>query len=111
MVGADAVMCVAEGFERNVAVGGRVGNEFRLGELFWGAAFDGEDVGYGSADHGMDRVAKGLQAKAIGSGAVEDDEDFGVIAEMPLEFLHRRAGVGVVAVADCVSVIGGRNGF
>src|SRR5207302_9366362 len=108
---ADAAVSVADGFDRQFAVGSRNGNELAAGELFRRGAFVGVDVGYGGADHGMERVGKSLQAKAIGGGAVEDDEDFGVIAEMPLEFLHRRAGVGVVAVADCVSMIGGGNGF
>jgi len=72
---ADAVISVADGFDCKFAVGSRDGNELAAGELFWRAAFVGVDVGHGGTDHGMERVAKGLQAKAIGGGAVEDDED------------------------------------
>jgi len=42
--------------------------------------------GHGGTDHGMERVAKGLQAKAIGGGAVEDDEDLGSSPKCCLNF-------------------------
>ena len=62
-----------------------------------------------SADHRVVGAGQGLQAKTIGSGAVEDDKNFDIGTKIPLEFANGGLGAGVVAIAHGVTLIGRRD--
>ena len=83
---ADAVVGMADGFDRELPVGCGNGNQLAAGEFLRRAAFVGIDMGGFAADHRVIRVGQRFQAQAIGGGAVENEEDFNVLAKMLLEF-------------------------
>ena len=105
----DAMIGLADGFDRQFAVGDGNGNEFAAGEFLRRPAFVGVDMRGFAADYRMIRIGQSFQAEAIGRGAVKDEEDFNIRAEALLEFLHHRLGVGIVAIADRMAVIGFSN--
>ena len=86
---ADAVVGVADGVQRDLAVLMRQRNQFAAGVLFRRAAFVGIDVRIVAAQHRVEGPGQGLQAKNIRSRPVKGEKDCNVRSKMLFELLHR----------------------
>ena len=102
----DPVVGMTDSFDREFAVGDGNGDELAPGKFLRSAAFVGVDVRGLAADHGVIRIGQRLQAKAIGRGAIKNEEDFNILAEMLLEFLHHRRGIGIISIAHGMAPVG-----
>src|SRR5713101_2130791 len=103
---ADAVVGVADSFDRELAILGWKWNQLATGEFFRRSAFVGINVGSFGADHRVVRIGQRFQAEAVGGGAVEYDEDVNIGAKVLPEFANRGFRVGIVAVSHSVALIG-----
>ena len=107
----DAMIGVTDSFDCKLAVGYGNGKKLASGKFLWSAAFVGIDVRGLAADHRVISVGQRFQAQAIGSGAIENEEDFNIRAKMLLEFLHRGRGVGIVSIAHRMTLVRFADGF
>ena len=112
MLVANAVISVADGFQRDLAVLMRQRNQLAAGVLFRRAAFVGIDVGVVAAQHRHERTGSApAGSRHIRASAVEDEENCNVGSKMLFEFLQSPNGVRIVAVADYMALVGAGNGF
>src|SRR5690242_15024169 len=107
MLVADAVIGMADLFDRKLAVPGRYWDELAAGKFLRRPALVGVNVGSFAADHRMISVGQRFEAKAIRRGAVEHHEHFYIRAEMLLELANGRLSVWVIPVSDGVAVVRG----
>src|SRR5271163_2813561 len=100
MLVADTVIGVADGVKRDLAVLLRQGNQFAARVLLRRSALVRVDVSIVTANHGMERPGKRLQAQDVSPGPVKGEKNCDVRAEMLFKFPDSRTGVGIVAVGD-----------
>ncbi len=105
----DAMVRTLHGFDGKLPIVGWNGKQFAPGKFFRSATFVGIDVRGLGADHGMIGIRQRFQAEAIGSGAVEHDEDVNVGAKMLLKFAYCGFGVGVISVSNRMTLVGGED--
>ena len=106
MLVADAVIGVAHGVERDLAVLMRQRNQLASRMLLRSAAFVGIDVRVVAAQHRVVRPVQRLQAQHVRAGSVEGEEDINPRTEVLFELRDRRTRVRIVAVSDDVSLVG-----
>ena len=92
MLIADAVVSVANGVQRDLAVLLRQGNQFAAGMLFRGAAFVGIDMSIGAAQDRLERSSQSLQTENISAGSVESEKNCNVRTKMFFKFLDAPNG-------------------
>src|ERR1700722_17402550 len=102
---ADAMVGMAHGLQRDLAVPLRQRNQSAAGMLLRRAAFVGIDVGVGAAQYRVEGASQGLQPENIRAGAVERKKNGNVRAEMFFELLDRRRCVGIGSVGHHVTLV------
>ncbi len=111
MLVANAVIGMADGLDRELAIRGGNRNKFAAGEFLRRATFVGIDMGGLGADHGMIGLRQRLQAQAVRSRAVEHNENFNIRTEVLLELADRSLGIRVVPVPHHMPPVDGGNGL
>ena len=102
---ADAMVGVANGLQRDLAVLLRQRNQFAAGMLLRRAAFVGVDVGVVAAQDRVEGASQSLQPENIRAGAVESEKNCNVRAEMFFELLDRRTCVRIGSVGHYVALV------
>jgi hypothetical protein len=109
MLVADAVNRGLHPARRQLPVGRRDGNQLAARPGLGGPALVHLDVRCVRANHRVMRLRQRLEAEHVRGRAVEHREDRRAGSEMFPEAERRGAGEGIVAVADHVAAVDGRN--
>ncbi len=111
MLVADPVIGVPHRVERDLAILMRQRDQLASRMFFRRAALVGIDVRVLAAQHRVVRPVQSLQSEHVRAGSVEGKKDVDPRAEVFFEFRDGRAGEGIVAVSDHVSLVGARDRF
>jgi hypothetical protein len=110
MLVANSVIGGPNRFDSELARRRREGNKLAARELLRGAAFVGMNMCNFGAEHGMIRMRHRLQAEDISRSSIENKKYFNVATKVLTKLFDRRVGKRIVAVTDCVSLVGRCNG-
>src|SRR5690348_15990143 len=106
MLVTNAVVGRADRFNRKLAIGSRDRDQLASREFLGSAAFVGINMSRLRADYGVEGTRERGEAEYIRGRTVEHEKYLDIGSKMFFELLYRRLGMGVIAIAHDMAMIG-----